>query len=445
MSQEMTSASNLIELALKYREHGITVIPIPARSKAAKVKWASFEKEQPTEKTLRRWFRKQQVGMAILLGSNSSRWICRDFDIESSYYAWACEIGPAASQFPTVKTDRGYHVYAQTSTQLELTCKPFDDGELRVSCCYTLLPPSIHPDGSTYNWLGNDLFDHSSCTINGPAELMLDRSFRRPIHPGVARSQSLVDGLTHVRGLTHDAQEAHESDEAHETQETHESEAIGGATGPVSVESLESYLEDKDVQGRIRQAIETTIPIVVSNRNKAIFEFTRTLAAILPRIPNPTPLRPIVDHWHTISKTSGEHESDDTWNDFIYGWERVKHPKGSAMESVIQKTLQEPHPVTIAMGYQESTTIGFIASLMGYLHQHHNDTFFLGTGKLEAIFRERRQVKISRTALFKAINRLITEKVIEKVESGNRQKANSYRFIWHEGIQAKRTAPVDWL
>ena len=91
---------------------------------------------------------------------------CMDFDDEKAFQQWSTEHTALADKLPIVKTGRGYHVYFRTTPELVRNFRGvigksakgvgainLGHGELRASDgCYTILPPSIHPNGNRYKW-----------------------------------------------------------------------------------------------------------------------------------------------------------------------------------------------------------------------------------------------------------------------------------------------------
>ncbi|MBN2025121.1 MAG: bifunctional DNA primase/polymerase [Pirellulales bacterium] len=139
----------LLAVALGYAGRGWSVIPIqPGTKRPACYTWKRWQTDRPDRATLRRWFARGDVGLAVVLGPVSGGLVARDFDDLDAYRRWAADHADLAATLPTVETARGRHVYflAGWSRILDL-----GDGELR-GAGYCLLPPSRHPDGPEYRW-----------------------------------------------------------------------------------------------------------------------------------------------------------------------------------------------------------------------------------------------------------------------------------------------------
>lgn len=78
-----------------------------------------------------------------------------DFDDANNYHQWTKTHSELAADCPTVKTQRGYHVYARLSTidkprKYKIRDQPIDvfEGKGQI-----VLPPSVGKDGTTeYTW-----------------------------------------------------------------------------------------------------------------------------------------------------------------------------------------------------------------------------------------------------------------------------------------------------
>jgi hypothetical protein len=189
------------------------------------------------------------------------------------------------------------HVYFQARVE---GIRHVDNGELRGSRCYCLLPPSVHPDGPTYEWVN-------------------------PISNGnlLAVDPELAGFLPGVTGQLEQSEQSEQSDAMYEDEKVVEI--------------------DKSVE----QIIEETLPRTVRTRNRQVWDFIRTLKAD-PRFAGGDPLqfRPIVQLWHDKAKPYiRTQDFTETWIDFLYGWDRVILPKGEdPMGQIFQKAKNKPLP-----------------------------------------------------------------------------------------------------
>ena len=80
---------DVLSAALKYHALGWSVIPIAAGKKSPALKsWKPFQTKRADEHQIRDWFdRRDDLGIAVVLGTVSGGLTCRDFDVEAAYHA----------------------------------------------------------------------------------------------------------------------------------------------------------------------------------------------------------------------------------------------------------------------------------------------------------------------------------------------------------------------
>ena len=149
-----------------FNAYDMNVIPIQSQSKAAAIEWKSYceQPQTPKEVIALPW----SQNIAVISGPGDIRVIdldgCSDTDILFQFltslgldheYQWVAH---------TPGKGGGFQIYIKCPENLSLTekavlvGKPFKDNlfeqlELRWHDCYSLMPPSIHPDTKTaYTW-----------------------------------------------------------------------------------------------------------------------------------------------------------------------------------------------------------------------------------------------------------------------------------------------------
>jgi|SRR5579871_745297 len=164
------SSSHLVlrDYALTLHEMGFNVLPLPNQSKATTIEWKRFQKHPQTEKEVTSF--PWQENIAIINGPNGLRTI----DIDNCHNSQLLEhilfhLGLEAD-YPwityTPGKGGGYHIHLLCHEPLSLTSNgvlvgipfspktaSFKQIELRWHSCYTLLPPSLHPEEQApYQW-----------------------------------------------------------------------------------------------------------------------------------------------------------------------------------------------------------------------------------------------------------------------------------------------------
>jgi hypothetical protein len=149
----------ILSYALAYLQAGLTVLPIEPGSKKAAVKWQVLQKNKPTEKQVLEWFSPEKYGLGLVCGRASAGLVVLDFDTaaEASYHRWAKLVPELTPFLPLVRTGKGLHVYARLPFEVRnvvLAQTPAGGVliETRGEGGYVLAPPTLHPNGSVYEW-----------------------------------------------------------------------------------------------------------------------------------------------------------------------------------------------------------------------------------------------------------------------------------------------------
>ena len=84
------------------------------------------------------------------------------------------------------------------------------------------------------------------------------------------------------------------------------------------------------------------------------------LMGIVGRNADPLSLKPLVMYWHRHAEAnmSGEHNVDDSWQEFSVGWARIYLPgDGNVVALVIEELACGYHPVCAARDYKPNTAV----------------------------------------------------------------------------------------
>jgi Bifunctional DNA primase/polymerase, N-terminal len=304
-TQLASNPADLLDAALDYAARGWSIIPTIGKRAAGL--WKPFQERPADEPTLRRMFsRKGITGLAVIFGSASGGLACRDYDDADAYRRLAADHPDLAALLPTVQTARGYHVYFRGPDGFT----KFPDGEYRGDARhYCLVPPSLHPSGSTYRWL-IPLPEGELPTVD-------------PVQVGL---------LTHTQADTH------------ATQATHATQLH------VSSDAVET-------------AIRATLPSGPGQRNRQLFDFARRLKGIKPDA-TIDELEAIVRQWH--SRALPFITTKDwltTWIDFRVASARVKRPAGATMSEIVATAA--------ARTPADASAIAKLMALCEALQEHH--------------------------------------------------------------------------
>ena len=156
-------AQALRTMAQTYADLGLSMIPVKAGSKVPDLsKWEQYQKRRPKDEELDGWFtRTRNIG--IVCGAVSGGLVVLDFDDPRAFRYTYLDRKELASQTLVAETGKGVHVYARLKgggtpkgrtyrrTGKGLTWLPLD---IKGEGGYVVAPPSVHPSGKPYRFLG---------------------------------------------------------------------------------------------------------------------------------------------------------------------------------------------------------------------------------------------------------------------------------------------------
>jgi len=136
-------------------------------------------------------------------------------------------------------------------------------------------------------------------------------------------------------------------------------------------------------------------------------------------------LRPLVKQWYEAAepRVSGEHDFAETWAEFVYGWPRVKKPKGDGamVEAMKRADAAAPPQCVIELGSNE---VRRLVALCRELQRNAGEKpFFIGYRQVAEL------LNIDRTTAGKLMHLLVVEQVLQRVAKGHTGRASEYRYL----------------
>lgn len=146
---------------------GLCVTPIAYKDKKPLVEWKQYQARKPDHDEMVEWWGKywlngSQANMGIVCGKVSDNLVVLDFDNGRTFAdfvkAWEARRGLGIyEETPVVATARGFHVYLRTA---EATPSGKLDGvDIQSEGKYVVAPPSVHPGGTTYEFINPEVSD----------------------------------------------------------------------------------------------------------------------------------------------------------------------------------------------------------------------------------------------------------------------------------------------
>lgn len=348
--------------AQAYYELGLSVLPVTGKKPAIK-SWKQYQATRMEPRELASRFSSPEItGVAVILGQVSGNLCCRDFDRADSYRSWAAKHPECAATLPTARTARGFHVYFRASGE---TTQVFQDGELRGEHSYTLLPPSIHPDGPIYHWI---------TPLSQPIPSI------NPVQHGLKQPWTNV-----TEGQRDGGTEGTEGADGTEVVR------VIGATFPKSL-SIKS----------LQDAVNEALPIAAHQNHHSLFKLARAMLALQKfsiaggelisgeSLPIEL-LRQAFEHWYTVAKTKGclrpSLSKDDYWLEFLEAWEDVKVPLGEGSMNQFFEAAKKAARPAVALKHFEDPQLLLLCALCRELQRNAGkDPFFLSCRTVQRLF-----------------------------------------------------------
>lgn len=141
--------THLYQASLEYLREGFSVIPLDG-TKRPLVLWKPYQQRLATESELQEWFSSYQLlGIGIVTGKVSNLVV---IDIDPRHGGHNHKL--STTDTPTSLTGSGgWHYYFFPNDDSDLQSFALTGYDFQANGHYVVAPPSLHPNGNTYQWL----------------------------------------------------------------------------------------------------------------------------------------------------------------------------------------------------------------------------------------------------------------------------------------------------
>jgi hypothetical protein len=185
----------MLKIVDYYLKQGFNIIPVPSCTKEPVIKWKAYQERKATHEEVSAWFPDNYKGnIAVVLGKTSGN-LC---DIDCDSHELLEILSKAVPDTMIVKSFRGGHIYVSTDYEIpKFTLNLGKYGKIEVlgQGQIGILPPSLHPNGITYEFISQKPVQHWSGDFRHELSELLERLL------GVSVKREPVKIETILRGV----------------------------------------------------------------------------------------------------------------------------------------------------------------------------------------------------------------------------------------------------
>lgn len=149
---------NRMEAALYYARQGWSVIPVSVQTKKPMIEWAEFVNRRATEKEIRQWWEDNPNANVAVITGKISNLVVVDVDVKRGGNAE--KINEESPCSHVLRTGSGgwhlYYTYPPDAENVGNRVNVRQGIDVRGDGGYVVCAPSIHANGSEYQWLRGD-------------------------------------------------------------------------------------------------------------------------------------------------------------------------------------------------------------------------------------------------------------------------------------------------
>lgn len=143
-----------MEYVEKYQQRGLSFFPLRKRSKRPIFDWGAWQVRRPGTEEIKTWQDQKLLNQIAIVCGAVSGIIVLDVDSPQAFDAWAIAQKLHLPATPMVRTAKGRHIYFKhPGGKIKNSTKKIPGADLKADGGYVVAPPSVHPDGTVYEWI----------------------------------------------------------------------------------------------------------------------------------------------------------------------------------------------------------------------------------------------------------------------------------------------------
>lgn len=148
------------QAALRYVEMGWSVIPLKARSKVPATRHGLNDWTNDPRAVVECWTKHPEFNVAVVCGQSSHGLLVIDLDVneakgkdgKATLEEWETTHGKLPETITSITGSDGIHLFYRTNMDIRPSANATLGVDIRCEKSYVVAPPSIHPNGQTYEW-----------------------------------------------------------------------------------------------------------------------------------------------------------------------------------------------------------------------------------------------------------------------------------------------------
>ena len=142
-----------MDLIDRYQKQGFSFFPLRKRSKKPIFEWGGWQNRRPSPEEVKTWQDQKMLNQVAVVCGSISGIIVLDVDNPAIFDAWLASQKHPMPPSPTVKTGKGWHIYFRhPGGKIKNSTRQIPGADIKADGGYVVAPPSIHPEGPTYEW-----------------------------------------------------------------------------------------------------------------------------------------------------------------------------------------------------------------------------------------------------------------------------------------------------